>query len=278
MDNTNKSNKLLTAFRLPQFPGYMKLVPAPPDRMWMDLSTHGWANRCLPLRIANQSGWHILNDCEFEAIWNGSPALSSVEITFKDRKNPYIQSAFGFGTITWYVPYLFRTPPGYNLLIRGPANQPKKDIGPLDGVVETDWAVASFGMSWKFTRPLQKVKFEKDEPICLIVPTKRYELESFECEISNLNGELLSEYNAWLESRKAHVQQKNESTSRKPIEGHYTRGQTVTGSRVPFHQNKLELRHFTEREPPLASTIDYQPPSQSKSGILNRIFNRISQK
>ncbi len=240
----------------------------------MDLSTRGWANRCLPLRIANQSGWHILNDCEFEAVWNGAPDLNSVEITFKKEKNPYIQSAFGFGTVTWYVPYLFRTPPGYNLLARGPANELKHGIAPLEGIVETDWAVASFSMSWKFTKALQKVKFEKDEPICLIVPMKRHELESFEPEIANLSGDLLLEYSAWLESRKALVEQKAQNAAPKAMEGHYTRGETVKGTRVTFHQNKINLREFTQHEGPLPSDVKYELVTESKKGIINRILGK----
>ncbi len=268
------SIKKLSAYRLPHFPGYMKLVAAPADRMWMDLSTRGWANRCLPLRIANQSGWHILNDCAFEAVWEGAPELSSVKITFKNEKNPYIQSAFGFGTVTWYVPYLFRTPPGYNLLARGPANEPKNGIAPLEGVVETDWAVASFSMSWKFTKPFQKVTFDKDEPICLIVPVKRHELESFEPEINNLSGDLLAEYSAWLESRKALVEQKAQNVAPKSMEGHYIRGETVRGTRVDFHQNKLDLQEFTEHDSPLPSTVKYERVIDAKKGIISRILGK----
>jgi hypothetical protein len=47
----------LTAYRLPRCANYLKIVPASANRAWMDVDTGGWANRCLPLRIANQSGW-----------------------------------------------------------------------------------------------------------------------------------------------------------------------------------------------------------------------------
>ena len=49
-------------------------------------------------------------------------------------------SHFGDGILTWHLPILFRTPPGYNLLVRGPANYPKDAVSPLEGIVETDWA------------------------------------------------------------------------------------------------------------------------------------------
>ena len=38
-------------------------------------------------------------------------------------------------------------------------------------------------MSWKFTRKLMPVRFEVDEPICMIVPQRRAELEEFAPEL-----------------------------------------------------------------------------------------------
>ena len=64
----------ITAYRL----GYsadLSIVPASGDRDWMEATKNGWANRCLPLRVANQAGWLVLNDCEFEATWTGQPQL-----------------------------------------------------------------------------------------------------------------------------------------------------------------------------------------------------------
>jgi hypothetical protein len=37
-------------------------------------------------------------------------------------------------------------------------------------LVETDWAVAAVSMNWQFTRPDTWVTFDRDEPICMIVP------------------------------------------------------------------------------------------------------------
>jgi Family of unknown function (DUF6065) len=245
------ASQILTAYRIPEYSSTLRIVPAPAERHWMDFTTHGWANRCLPLRIANQVGWHILNNCDFEAEWRGKEDLASVKITFKPgNSSQFVRSSFGFGILTWYLPYLFRTPPGYNLLVRGPSNYAKDGIAPLDGLVETDWAVAMFTVNWRFTRPFHKVKFECDEPICAIVPQRRGELESFEPEIRNLDGELRTEYNQWLQSRQHHVIEKEKHGYRGVHESHYTRGVTVTGHKAPEHQAKLALAPFLEREAP----------------------------
>src|SRR5213079_167162 len=120
---------------------------------------------------------------DFEVIWSGKPQVSALQILFaKGQHSPWVSSMFGYGIITWEIPYLFRTPPAYNLLARGPANLPKDGAYPLEGLVETDWSVASFTMNWMLTRPSHAVRFAKDEPICMLVPQKRSELEIFEPE------------------------------------------------------------------------------------------------
>ena len=105
----------------------------------MDSNTKGWANRCLPLRIANQNGWVILNDAEFEVIWSGSRDLSGVKFLNKGRRSAFATSMFGYGVVTWTIPFLFRTPPGFDLIVRGVPNHPKDGIYALEGQVEADW-------------------------------------------------------------------------------------------------------------------------------------------
>lgn len=260
---------VLTAFRIPDhYSSFLKIVPAPTERDWMDDKTHGWANRCLPLRVANQAGWHILNDSEFVAEWSGQDELASVRISFKPgNSSQFVKSSFGYGILTWYLPYLFRTPPGYNLLVRGPSNCAKDGIAPLDGLVETDWAVSTFSVNWRFTRPFHKVKFGRDEPICAIVPQRRGELESFAPEVRNLDGELLAEFRHWLESRQRLVKEKEKHGGGRQYEAHYTRGETVTGNKAPEHQTKLALAEFVEREP---------PPTRIESGEVKHASNTQS--
>ena len=76
------------------------------------------------------------------------------------------------------MPFLFRTPPGINLWVKGPANWIKDGVQPLEGVVETDWLASTFTMNWKITRVCEWVRFEKDEPFCMLVPVPRGLAES----------------------------------------------------------------------------------------------------
>ena len=47
------------------------ITPAPISRPWMSEMRNGWPNRCLPMLIANQSGWELRNPCAFTATWMG---------------------------------------------------------------------------------------------------------------------------------------------------------------------------------------------------------------
>jgi Family of unknown function (DUF6065) len=141
--------------------------------------------------IANQSGWELRNPYGFTATWFGQEDGVDVMIVPDKRDAGQLLPVghFGSGILTWNLPLLFRTPPGYNLLVRGPANYPKDGVCALEGIVETDWASASFSMSWKLTRKLIPVRFEVDEPICMIVPQRRAELEEFAPELRPIESD-----------------------------------------------------------------------------------------
>jgi hypothetical protein len=214
-----------------------------------------WANRCLPLVVANEAGWTLLNELPFVATWNGEPTPSGVKIEFDEPPPPPapVQSHFGYGIITWAVPYLFRTPPGYNLLARGPANWPKDGVNALEGLVETDWSVATFTMNWKLTRSGHPVRFEKDEPFCMVVPQRRGELESFEPVIRGLEGDPHTREGtkAWAESRHQAEVRKflaeysgEYAEERAAWERHYYKGTAPDGRKAPAHQTRLQLREF----------------------------------
>jgi hypothetical protein len=226
----------------------------------MDDTRQQFANRCLPLLVANQAGWFILNSHPLRVTWNGGPDPEStiVElpesmegICLYDAQSPPATSHFGHGIVTWHLPYLFRTPPGYNLLARGPANCPKDGASPLEGIVETDWSMATFTMNWQLTRPGLTVTFEVGEPICMIVPQRRGELETFRPEIREVETapEIASGYRAWSKSREqflAGLKEPRSEALRNAWEKHYFRGTAPSGVQAPEHQVKLKLREFEE--------------------------------
>jgi uncharacterized protein DUF6065 len=234
-----------------------RLTPAPRWRRWMNETDERWANRCLPLLVANEAGWTLLNPHAFRASWDGGHSTDALTIEFEDEDVPLPrpESNFGYGIITWTVPYLFRTAPGYNLLVRGPANWPKDGVAPLEGLVETDWSVATFTMNWKLTRPNYPVTFEADEPFCMLVPMRRGELRSFQPQVRDIRSDpdARSGAESFAESRHELAVQKYLGRYARDFEAqrlvwqrHYFRGVTPAGRSAPEHETTLSLPAFEE--------------------------------
>ncbi len=225
--------------------------PAPMERDWMSESKDRFAYRCLPLNIANAYGWQIHTRWGFEAEWRGGANPDSVVVTPDEGNVAPATGHFGGGALTFHVPCLFRTEPGYDLMVQGPINAPKDAIAPLTGIIETDWAPYTFTMNWLFTRVGQKVRFERDEPFCHLFPIKRGEVERFEPKHRKLseNPELLAEMETWKESRGALIESLKEpgATSRESWQRLYFRGLDPKGQPVPHaeHQTRLKVKPFT---------------------------------
>jgi hypothetical protein len=238
-----------------------KIVAAPVERDWMDRTNHGFAYRCLPLNIANAHGWLLLNPIAFVAQWTGSPEVAAVDIYTHASDTPLLASShFGDGVLTFNVNALFRTEPGYDLMVTGPLNQPKDGIQPLTGVVETDWAPFTFTMNWKFTRKHSPIAFERDEPFCMIFPLKRGLVEEVEPEIRALetDQEVSDAYFTWADSRRdfnKELQLAGSPAQAQKWQKDYFRG-TVPGgpparaggpgfgTAPADHRTKLKLREF----------------------------------
>jgi len=159
----------------------LEVRPAPQERAWMNETRDRLAYRCPPLSTANTYGWEILNPVSFYTIWNGGDARSDITI-YHDKSDgkPLVSSGFGNGLLTFLIEGLIRTEPGYDLYVSGPVNRPKPAMHAMAGIVETDWSLRQFSVTWKFTRPNELVHFKKGEPFCSFFPIQRGLIETFE--------------------------------------------------------------------------------------------------
>lgn len=233
-----------------------KLVPAAVTREWMNATAGGFAKRCLPLLIANQFGWCLLNPYPFRATWDGGDSKDALTIEPLGDGAPVASSIFGYGILTWDVGYLFRTPALFNLLVRGPANCPKDGIAALEGLVETDWAAAPFTMNWKFTRPGHGVVFEADEPFAMLTPIRRHDIERLQPRVEGVASvpDLERETREFQRRREMMVQFRRYVHARggeaawlkMPFEQDYMRGRTTLGQDAADHQCALRLKPFRE--------------------------------
>lgn len=269
----NESDRRIYAYELHQACD-MPLTTAPVDRAWMDASHQRAPYRCLPLVIANQAGWFLPCPASFTASWDGglfkenvqifcdpppgttnalglfAPIVVSADVpgpgTISDGR---ITSHFGSGIITFSIPYLFRTPRGVNLWVKGPSNRFKDGVQPLEGVVETDWLPATFTMNWKIIRPNYPVRFERGEPICMIVPIPRGLAEQMQPVYAPLdaNPQLSRDYREWDRSRtafNANLAVLQPEAVKRGWQRDYMKGLTITGQRAEEHQTRLQLREF----------------------------------
>jgi hypothetical protein len=216
----------------------------------MDQTTNRFAYRCLPLNIANAHGWLILNTVPFIANWNGEPDIGAISVQSCGVGTPLLaRSHFGYGVLTFNVNGLFRTEPGYDLMVSGPLNRPKDAIQPLCGIVETDWAPFTFTMNWKFTRKFSSVSFESDEPFCMIFPIKRGLIQAFEPEIRPMkeDKDVYEAYKAFAKSRDEFNESLKVPGSRAQTLGwqkDYFRGDTQFASAPSDHQMKIRIKDF----------------------------------
>jgi Family of unknown function (DUF6065) len=228
------------------------ITPAPVGRDWMDATYDSFAYRCLPLNIANAHGWMLLNPTPFIAEWDGGDAVESVVIEQPpDLPGPMFgYSHFGAGVLTFRVPGLFRTEPGYDLWVGGPANLPKDAIQPLTAIIETDWLPFTFSMNWRFTRPKARVAFDAGEPFCMIYPIQRGVVETVEPEFRALAAEpeLEAAFRQWQQSRsdfRAELRRDGSTAQAQRWQKHYLRGTTHDGTKAPSnHRTKVKLRGF----------------------------------
>jgi hypothetical protein len=237
----------LVAYRVGPGPA-TPLVPAPYTRGWIEATGERFARRCLPLLMANQAGWFLLNSHAFRATWDGGDGPGALRLEYPSGGEPYpALSHFGSGILTFHVPFLFRTPPGWNLLARGPANWPKDGAFALEGLVETDWATATFTMNWKLTAVGRPVAFGAGEPFCMLVPQQRGDLERFRPEVLDVaaDPEVRRGFEAWSRSRErflAELPAPGSAAARQGWQKDYFRGTAPDGTAAPAHQTKLRLR------------------------------------
>ncbi|MBI1340568.1 hypothetical protein GC169_10240 [bacterium] len=226
-----------------------ELVPGQPRRAWMDAFPDRHPYRCLPLTMANTTGWELRLPVGLRIEWDGGPNEDAITIV-GDAEWPPVSSIadshFRRGIVTMHTGHLFRTPPGWAVWAMGPPNMPKDGIYPLSGLIETDWLPFPFTMNWQMTRP-GVVRFEKGEPYCFITLIEDKKLEEIQPALRMLdaNKPLKHEYEIWAKSRgdfNRKLKNEDEEVVRQGWQRHYMHGKTVTGSEADGHVTKRRLK------------------------------------
>lgn len=204
----------------------------------MEATPERFANRCLPLRLANESGWEIVLGQSVTATWDGGKGKEAIRL---DQEAQVAASHFGEGILTFHVPFVFRTPEGWNLWVQGPPNAPRDGLQALSGLVETDRTAATFTMNYAFTRPT-RVRFEAGEAIGFLTPMPRT-LEDWEPELRALESDprLAEEHRAWAEDRGAFLEElpvPGSQANRERSQGDYARAANARRVRLKGFESR----------------------------------------
>jgi len=225
----------------------------PATRSWMDAVIDNHAYRCLPLTIANSHGWEILSPFDFSATWTGDERPEAITLRLSGGASPpahVVVSHFGYGIVTFHLSYLFRTEAGWDLFATGTLNAPKDGIAPLSGVIETDWLPYPFTMNWRMTRP-GTVRFERDEPICMIFPVPHATLPDVDPEIVDLADapQIESEMRSWQQRRADFARELYHAPRalKDAWQRDYFIGRTPGGEAQPQHVARLRLKEPVRR-------------------------------
>jgi hypothetical protein len=178
------------------------LRPSPVRRQWMSEQPNAY--QCLPMVAANQWGWQVLCPTDVRTTWDGSPGPAGLRVEVDPRWAAAIKSHFGRGILTFSPPWLFRTPPGWDLYAKGPSNRWKPNCVPLEGVVETWWLNYTFTLNWKVVEP-GGVAFARGESLGQLVPVPHATFQGAEASESPINAvepEATAELLRWRAERR----------------------------------------------------------------------------
>lgn len=269
-----KPRPRIEAFRT-QLPTF-DLEPSPANRQWMDEFSDRHAYRCLPLSIANTHGWDVACPADVEIEWNGKPDKTDLLVRATGPLpdgvvlDDFLRSHFTRGVVTFHTTYMFRTPPGWNILVSGPFNHPKHGIAPLTGIVESDWLPYPFTMNWIMTAP-GTVRFAKGEPICTILPIPKNYLGDWEVAVHDLADDpaMGIEHEAFRSARdgfQKRLDAKDPEAIKQAWQKHYFVGRHPDGTMVEGHINKARLAEPIDAsgQRPAYAKPDPTPPAVAR--------------
>ena len=149
-----------------------EIVPGRPQRAWMDAFADRHPYRCLPLTMANTTGWEILCPVGFTAEWNGGTEQERHHAHARPSASPtssdFVKSHFSPRRA--HLPPRLPVPHPARLVDvgHGPA-QPRQGRHPAAGRPGGDrLAAVPLHHELASSPGPGKVRFEKGEPFCFI--------------------------------------------------------------------------------------------------------------
>lgn len=138
-------------------------------RDWMDATYKKHAYQCLPMTVANVSGWELQLEEEVIAEWNGRPESNVIILSGGTTASGRVQAQPNIvGMVTFDMGWVFQTDEPYCVLASGPPNYHLEGARPLTASVPSWWWPDPFQMNWALTKSNEPVIFPAGMPFAFI--------------------------------------------------------------------------------------------------------------
>lgn len=149
-----------------------------PVRNYFDIPAFSF---CLPLTIGNQYGFVVKAMYDAEIFWDGKTYNIDVKSeNFNNSSYPQVYVNDFPGALTIENKFIYRTPPGVNLMTIQPPNYFIRGLHTMTGVVEADNLRRSFTFNLRVTNLNEVIKIKKGDWLAAFIPVPRFYVDSFE--------------------------------------------------------------------------------------------------
>ena len=151
----------------------------------MDDTYNKHAYQCLPMTVANVSGWELVLDEDLVVIWEGGNTVVKV-LSGGTQKDRQVAHPSMIGIISLSTGWAINTEEGYATWVTGSPNYFIDGAVPLAATIPSSWWPDEVQMNWKITKVNEPVTFPAGTPYCFFTIYPEGLLESVEFEVSNI--------------------------------------------------------------------------------------------
>ncbi len=203
-------------------------MPGSRLRNWWeeDRKTKNHARFCLPMLAANSYGFYLLSPADITITWDGSIESDATVVVDNACSHAAVTTHSSHASFTIQTQFIPRTPEGVFTYIK-PIPNLRLPFQPLEGLMETWWLVANFGLVTLVTQPGTHF-IKRGDPIAhmIFVGSKIHNYEIFHAGYVDS----LPERHEFMEKRNAY--------STKQLD--YMKGIHMDGTEEPFHYKKFK--------------------------------------
>lgn len=177
-------------------------------RDWMDATYNKHAYQCLPLTVANVSGWELILEQEVVVQWDGGNTVPKV-LKGEMYNNRAVTQPSIIGIMSFTVGWAFNTEDGYSTWIGGSPNYFVDGAVPLTASIPSYWWPDEFNMNWKITKIGEPVIFPAGMPFMFFTIYPNELLQNVEFKIDNLwdKPNLIKERMSYNEAKSKKLQE-----------------------------------------------------------------------